>query len=201
MNPHFIFNSLNSIDSFILKNESQQASEYLNDFARLIRLILQNSRSESILLSDEIETLELYLKMEQLRFKGKFDYTISIDESVDVDQIEIPPMLVQPYVENAVWHGIMHLPGDQHGELQVAIQRKEGVLMIQVTDNGVGRLRSREIKQRKIQHKQSMGMKITHDRIDLINTLYNANARIDIADLYSKDEQPLGTKVFITIST
>ncbi|WP_170110212.1 sensor histidine kinase [Flavilitoribacter nigricans] len=201
MNPHFIFNSLNSIDSFILKNESRQASEYLNDFARLIRLILQNSRSESIRLSDEIDTLELYLKMEQLRFNGKFEYVIHIDDSVDVDQVEIPPMLVQPYVENAVWHGLLHLPEDRSGKLRVDIDRKGGILTIQVTDNGVGRVRSREIKQRKIKHKKSMGMKITHDRIDLINTLYNANARIDIADLYSEDETPQGTKVFITLST
>ena len=201
MNPHFIFNSLNSIDRFILKNKSRQASEYLNDFARLIRLILQNSRSESIRLSDEIETLELYLKMEQLRFKEKFSYTINIDPAVDVDRVEIPPMLVQPYVENAVWHGIMYLPEEEHGELRVDISSKDGTLTIQVTDNGVGRVRSREIKQRKVRHKQSMGMKITHDRIDLINSLYDANARIDIADLYNEEEKPTGTKVFITICT
>lgn len=139
--------------------------------------------------------------MEQLRFKGKFDYTIHIDKAVDVDQIEIPPMLVQPYVENAVWHGIMHLPEDQPGHLRVDITCNDGLLTIQVTDNGVGRVRSQEIREHRIKHKQSMGMKITNDRIDLINTLYNANARIDIADLYNEEEQPTGTKVFITIPT
>lgn len=200
MNPHFIFNSLNSIDSFILKNDSRRASEYLNDFARLIRLILQNSRSESIPLADELETLELYLKMEQLRFKDKFEYHIMLDPTVDANQMEIPPMLIQPYVENAIWHGIMHLPGGRSGCVEISIFQNEGQLYIQVTDNGVGRQRSMEIKETKVKHKKSMGMQITRDRLDLINTLTSAKAQVNITDLYNEDLQASGTKVFITLS-
>ena len=109
MNPHFLFNCLNSIDSYIIKNETKMASEYLNKFARLVRLILQNSRSNYVNLKDELEALELYMSMESLRFRHKFEYEISIGESIAIENIEIPPMLIQPFVENAIWHGLMHL--------------------------------------------------------------------------------------------
>lgn len=201
MNPHFLFNSLNSIDSYIIKNQSFKASEYLNSFARLMRLMLQNSRSTYISLQNEIEGLELYLQMESLRSDGLFDYAIHIDPEVDIHKIEIPPMLIQPYVENAIWHGVRHLDNGRVGRVDISISMEDRKLKIKVIDNGVGREKSAEIQQRKSDHhKRSMGMQITKSRIEMINKLYNADASVVITDLYDPSGMAGGTKVTLTIA-
>jgi LytS/YehU family sensor histidine kinase len=143
MNPHFLFNSLNSIDSYIIRNESKKASEYLNNFARLMRLILQNSRSNYINLKDELEALELYMQMESLRFKNKFCYSIAIDENVESSSIVIPPMLIQPYVENAIWHGLMHKTNGTEGLVKINISKNADDLLCVIEDNGIGRKKRR----------------------------------------------------------
>jgi LytS/YehU family sensor histidine kinase len=133
MNPHFLFNSLNSIDSYIIKNESKKASEYLNNFARLMRLILQNSRSNYISLKDELESLELYLQMESLRFANRFAYEIQLEPEIDSSSVLIPPMLIQPYVENAIWHGLMHKKDEKHGKVVWLFQKEESLLCVMKT--------------------------------------------------------------------
>ncbi|MCK6692087.1 MAG: histidine kinase [Thermoanaerobaculia bacterium] len=199
MNPHFLFNSLNSIDSYIIRNESKKASEYLNNFARLIRLILNNSRSNYISLKDELEALELYLQMESLRFRDKFQYEIIVDGTLDVASINIPPMLIQPYIENAIWHGLMYKESGP-GIVTLRVEHKNDCLMITVQDNGVGRAKAMELGARHARKKtQSVGMKITEDRIEIINKLYDANTKVDVFDLYDDAGAPAGTKVVLTV--
>jgi ligand-binding sensor domain-containing protein len=200
MNPHFLFNSLNSIDSYIIRNESKKASEYLNNFARLMRLILQNSRSNYINLKDELEALDLYMQMESLRFKNKFSYSIAVDESVETSSIVIPPMLIQPYVENAIWHGLMHKTNGTEGLVKINISKNADDLLCVIEDNGIGRKKATEIKEQKQKnHKRSMGMQITQDRIEIINKLYNMNASINIYDMEDELGNAKGTKVELII--
>ena len=200
MNPHFLFNSLNSIDSYIIRNESKQASEYLNNFARLMRLILQNSRSNYISLKDELDALELYMQMESLRFKNKFSYSIIIDKDIDNTSIVIPPMLIQPYVENAIWHGLMHKTNGIEGMVKINISKNADDLLCTIEDNGIGRKKASELKaQKQVNHKRSMGMQITQDRIEIINKLYNMNASINIYDMEDELGNAKGTKVELII--
>jgi hypothetical protein len=200
MNPHFLFNSLNSIDSYIIRNESKKASEYLNNFARLIRLILQNSRSNYISLKDELETLELYLQMETLRFKGKFGYELDVPEGLDTSSVDIPPMLIQPYVENAIWHGLMHQQDLGGGKVKVSIREKEGMLLCIVEDNGIGRKKAMELKQKKSGiSRRSMGMIITQDRMEIINKLYDTQTAVQVTDLEDESGHAAGTRVVLTI--
>lgn len=202
MNPHFLFNTLNSIDSYIIRNESKKASEYLNNFARLVRLILQQSRSGHISLADELEVLDLYLQMESLRFDNCFKYKIEVAESLRTSSIVIPPMLIQPFLENAIWHGLRHLSKEKcEGKILLKIAREGEYLRCVIEDNGIGREESAALKAGKNgnHHKKSMGMSITRDRIDLINKLRKMDARVDIIDLKDENGQATGTRVELTI--
>lgn len=200
MNPHFLFNSLNSIENFIIKNDTRKASEYLSNFARLIRLILQNSRSNYVNLRDEIEALQLYMGMEQLRFRNKFHYSIHLQEDLDPGTIDIPPMLLQPYVENAIWHGLMHKEDKSEGKVEVRIGRENGYLQCVIEDNGIGREKAAEIQSRRPSRgRQSVGLKITEDRIAIINKLYNLNTTVRIIDLHAPEGEALGTRVELMI--
>ena len=200
MNPHFLFNSLNSIDSYIIRNESRKASEYLNNFARLMRLILQNSRSNYISLKDELEALDLYLQMEELRFKDKFRYEINIDKDLELSSILIPPMLIQPFVENAVWHGLMHKKDGITGTVEINISQRDNNLVCVIQDNGIGRAKAEELKAQKTGgRKRSMGMQITRDRIEMINKLYNTNNSVQIEDLKDETGHARGTRVELIV--
>lgn len=200
MNPHFLFNSLNSIDSYIIRNESKQASEYLNNFARLMRLILQNSRSNYITLKDEIEALDLYLQMESLRFARRFDYEIRLSPDIDSASVLIPPMLIQPYVENAIWHGLMHQKNGSPGKVEILISKKEESLYCVIQDNGIGREKAEALKAQKHgTHKRSMGMQITRDRIEMINKLYSSNTTMQVIDLHDETGNAAGTRVELVI--
>lgn len=200
MNPHFLFNSLNSIDSYIIRNESGKASEYLNNFARLMRLILQNSRSNYITLKDELEALELYMQMEGLRFQKKFEYSIKVDEGLDTSSLVIPPMLIQPYVENAIWHGLMHKDDGTKGRVEIILSADDHKLKCVVQDNGIGRGKAEEIKAMKTgNRKRSMGMQITRDRIEMINKLYGTRTTVEITDLVDREGNSAGTRVELTI--
>ena len=198
MNPHFIFNCLNSIENFVIKNETLKASTYLNDFARLIRLILQNSRSSYVPVDDELEALELYLQMESLRFVNKFDYQVIVAPEVSSGNIEIPPMLIQPYVENAIWHGL--IPRETGGMLTITMDKDNGMLRCVVEDNGIGRKKSQEIRESKaVRGKRSMGMSITGDRIKLLNLLHDTNTQVEIHDLTDENGNGTGTRVELKI--
>ncbi|MES1215777.1 MAG: histidine kinase, partial [Bacteroidota bacterium] len=167
MNPHFIFNCLSSINRFILKNESDIASDYLTKFSRLVRMVLNNSQKEAILLEDELEMLRLYLDLERLRFKNAFDYSISFHNNFDAASIYIPPLLLQPFAENAIWHGLMHKDGN--GFIEVAFALENNMLNCFITDNGVGRKNADLLKSKSAEKQKSMGMKITSKRLALLN--------------------------------
>lgn len=200
MNPHFLFNSLNSIDSYIIRNESKKASEYLNSFARLMRLILQNSRSNYITLKDEVETLELYLQMEGLRFRDQFQYEIKIVTQTDTSSIVIPPMLIQPYIENAIWHGLMHKHDGTERKVELLIEERSNNLFCVVQDNGVGRAKAQAFRlQKQTGKRKSMGMQITRDRIEIINKLYDINTCVTIKDLVDATGGAAGTRVELVI--
>ena len=198
MNPHFIFNCLNSIKLYTEQNNSAAASLYLSKFSKLIRNMLDNARSEKTILASEIETLRLYLDMEAMRFKEKMSYEIIVHKNLDTDFIEIPPLLIQPYVENAIWHGIMHKAGN--GKVTIKIEETDGdKLVITVEDNGVGRVKASSLKNNASEHK-SHGTQITNDRIALFNERYKSNASVIITDLYDSENVPSGTLVTINLS-
>lgn len=198
MNPHFIFNCLNSINRFILLNQPLVASQYLTKFARLIRLVLDNSKSEMISLEKELETLRLYIEMEAVRFEGRFQYKFEVDEAVDPGSIDIPPMLIQPYVENAIWHGLLHKKGND-GLLQVDVRLRNQDLIIKVIDNGVGREAALALKSKSASEHKSHGMTVTAERLKLLSSLYNREIHAHVEDLIFHDGAPAGTQVVLTI--
>lgn len=197
MNPHFIFNCLNSINRYIVKSDNATASLYLTRFSKLIRLILENSNSKKVLLSNELEALRLYIEMEGIRFDNKFSCEISLADDVFADSIEVPSLIIQPYVENAIWHGLLHK--ETNGKLLIKVSMlDETVLQCVVEDNGVGREKAREFKSKSATSKKSMGMKLTEDRIAILNQYAQTNASVEIIDLMDEN-QAAGTKVIIRI--
>lgn len=200
MNPHFLFNCLNSINSFIIKNEQEQASEYLSKFSMLIRKVLSNSKSSKVTLANELEALELYIEMEALRFGNSFEHAINIGEHVEKDYLEIPPLIIQPYVENSIWHGLMHKTNGQ-GKLVVDIQQEEDMLICTIQDNGVGREAASAIKSKQGAIKRkSFGMNITKERLEHINEKHKETSHVEISDLKSESGAALGTRVIIKIA-
>jgi sensor histidine kinase YesM len=199
MNPHFIFNCLNSINLYIEQNNSELASSYLSKFSQLMRLSLAHSRKEKIVLSEEIKTIKLYLEMESMRFKGKLNYTFDIDDAVDVDFIELPPMLVQPYIENAIWHGLMHKK--EGGEILIHISQDfaKQSLLITIKDNGIGRAKAAELNSKAVEKEKSYGTLITDERIANFNKEFDTDTQIHTKDLYNEDNQASGTLVLISI--
>ena len=198
MNPHFIFNCLNSIKLYATENDSEKASEYLTKFSRLIRMVLENSRSERVTLQNELDMLQLYADMEIMRFKQKLSFSVAVEPGIDAQFIEIPPLLLQPYVENAIWHGLMHKPAG--GAVRVRVcQPQENRLQLTITDDGVGRARAAEIRSKSASHRKSFGLKMTSERIALVNQLYQTHTQVIINDLVDTDGRPAGTEVVLQI--
>jgi two-component sensor histidine kinase len=197
MNPHFIFNSLNSINSFVMEQKHEMASDYLIKFSKLIRLILDNSRSETISIEKELETLRLYVLLESARFENKFKCAYHIAEDVNTNSVMIPPMLLQPFVENAIWHGLMQKEGE--GNIIVEIKKEnEELLNISITDDGIGREKASELKSKSATHK-SHGLKVTSQRIEMMNKLNSTGAQVHVIDLKDEDGNATGTKVELII--
>jgi two-component sensor histidine kinase len=194
MNPHFIFNSLGAIQYFIQTHDAEKADDYLSNFAKLMRMILESSKSRYITISDEIELLKLYLGLEQIRFEDKFTYELISDDDLDLD-FKIPPMIVQPYIENAINHGIVNLK-DKIGKLTVTVNNldTDAIEMI-ITDNGIGRAEA--IKLRNKNHK-SRGMQIVNERIQTFNESDNFKVNSKIDDLYDDKGNASGTKITLT---
>ncbi len=190
MNPHFIFNALNSVNQFISEQDERTANRFLAEFAQLMRLVLENSQEDFIPLQKEQEILSLYLKLEHYRFRDKFDYEIKIDEQVNPEAIQIPPMLIQPYIENAVWHGLRYK--NQKGKLLLHFYRQNGNLVAEITDDGVGRQRSAELKTANQKKHISTGLKNIEERLAIINKVYQLDYRVHIED--RKDN---GTRVSV----
>ncbi|MBI5541601.1 MAG: tetratricopeptide repeat protein [Bacteroidia bacterium] len=197
MNPHFIFNTLNSIQFFLLNNDKIASSKYLSKFARLMRLTLDNSQKPVIPLSDEIESLKLYVELEQLRFENKFSFDLQFDSIPDFELISLPPLILQPFVENSIWHGIMHRENSEGGMLKIKFTSNNNVLICTIEDNGIGRERAKEIRQKKKPDHVSWGTKITESRISLINELHKSKLNIRYTDLKDNNNLPIGTKVEI----
>lgn len=198
MNPHFIFNSLNSIQHYIFNSKSDEAIKYLSKFARLVRIILNNSNKPTVTVGEDIEALRLYLELEQMRFEGKFDYEIIIDDTVDPDYDIMPPLLTQPYVENAILHGLN--PKPEKGKLSISFASRDNFLICTITDDGIGREKSAEIKRTMpVSKHKSLGMKITEDRLRILNEVNNSKLSVNIIDLKDDDGNAAGTKVELFI--
>jgi ligand-binding sensor domain-containing protein len=197
MNPHFIFNSLNSINGFILDNNKNDASAYLSKFSRLVRLILLNSQASSIPLQSELEALQLYLELEALRFGNHFNFKINIADEVDPGSLKVPPLIIQPFAENAIWHGLM--PRKTIGNLEIDVFLDDQILVCRIRDDGIGRKKAAELKSKsRIGHK-SFGMKITASRIDLLKEKEVLNSSVVINDLVLPDNSAAGTEVIIKL--
>ena len=194
MNPHFIFNSLNSINSFILQNEKEQASEYLIKFSKLIRLILENSMTPLISLSKELDALVLYMDLESLRFKHAIKIDIQYAEEMDTMAIKVPPLILQPFVENAIHHGLM--PKDGPGHLLITIQETEDRLQCTITDDGIGREQAAK-RQENIKHRhKSFGLSVTSERINsLIDSYSTETSKMSIRDLVDDTGNAAGTEI------
>lgn len=198
MNPHFIFNTLNSIQYYILEKDTISSHKYLTKFARLMRFTLDNSMHSAIPLRDELEALKLYLELEALRLQGSFTYNIDYGTDESILETRIPTLMIQPFVENAIWHGIMLKP-DKSGHVQVTIREMDNLVLCTIEDNGVGREEARKIQEASNKAHRSRGFQITQQRIDLLNSMYGQKFNIQITDLYSADGKPQGTRVSISI--
>ena len=196
MNPHFIFNALNSINNYIAQQDERSANKFLSDFSRLMRMVLEYSQKDFILFSEEMQLLELYLKLEHARFGDQFDYSISEASGLDLADVEVPPMLLQPFVENAIWHGLRYKK--EKGRLHLTIsQDVQQQLVIKISDNGIGRRRSKLLKTKRQSQYQSTGLSNVHQRIELINTLYEKQYTLSIDDLDTTQEDE-GTVVTLS---
>lgn len=197
MNPHFVFNALSAIQNFILNNNTKEATDYLSRFSRLMRLFLESSRNKYIALSDEKNLLDHYIKLEELRFKDKFSSKIIVFDSVSLDT-EIPSMLLQPFVENAINHGLVYKEKND-GLLTIQFNRIENKLICTIEDNGIGRNRAAEIKNKSLKPYKSRSTEITEDRVRALELIENTKIEIDILDKVDKNDTPMGTKVTIVM--
>ncbi|MEM6687670.1 MAG: histidine kinase, partial [Bacteroidota bacterium] len=195
MNPHFIFNALNSVNNYIALNDERNANRYLSEFSTLMRAVLENSDEDFIPLAKELELLDLYVRLEHLRFQDKFDYEINVDEKLKVTDYQIPPMLLQPYIENAIWHGLRYK--EAKGLLKISITSKnEEMIEIVIEDDGIGRQRSIELKTKNQLRQKSKGMGNIKKRIAILNDMYKDRVDVSVADVF---EDGRGTKVILTL--
>ena len=198
INPHFLFNCMNSINRMILRSETDKASSYLTKFSKLVRLILENAEAPMVSLENELALLESYIQLEELRFKGKINYNISVDKSIEPESTYLPSMVLQPFVENAIWHGLMHKEENEKGNISIVVREENDRLMCTIEDNGVGRERARQLGEQSVLKRKSMGMKITEDRLKLLNQ-DNAQPVIWITDLKDNLDHATGTRIEINI--
>ncbi len=196
MSPHFIFNVLNSIQYFIAKNDRLNAINYLSTFSKLIRSILTHSLDNKIKLAEEIDMLKNYIQLEMVRFENKFNFVLEVDTNVDIDSIEIPSLLIQPYVENAILHGLYNKV--TAGTLTIRVAEKDDTLIFEIEDDGVGRVAAQKLRQQNFPAHKSIGLKLTEERLKLINEHHNVS--FEIVDLTDESHQPAGTKVRIWIA-
>jgi hypothetical protein len=193
MNPHFLFNSLASIQNYIINEDTDKASIYLSRFSQLVRNILDNSVEEYVSLEKEVETIRNYLELQKARYAGKFDFNIDIGPDIDIETVMVPPMLAQPFIENAIEHGIKHKEG--RGNISICFKLEEGIIRFEVEDDGVGREKAREIEASKGTRHRSMATSITTDRLAAINKKLKKKIGMEITDLRDKTGAGTGTKV------
>ncbi|HBS86324.1 MAG: hypothetical protein A2W91_19110 [Bacteroidetes bacterium GWF2_38_335] len=195
MNPHFIFNSLNSVNNFISKSDEKSANKFLSDFSRLMRMVMENSKYDFVSLGSEISILDLYLKLEHSRFENKFDYSFNVDSNFDKEAVQIPPMLIQPFIENSIWHGLRYK--EEKGFLSVEIKQHDKNIEVQINDDGIGRRKSLELKTKNQKDTISTGLINIENRVKTLNQLYNTGIQLEIIDI--DEESRTGTNVKIII--
>jgi LytS/YehU family sensor histidine kinase len=193
MNPHFIFNSLNSIKLLVQENKNEKAIYYLTTFTKLLRGMLNNADKSTITLHEELETCKLYLSLEALRFNDEFSYSINTDPALDLKSIEIPALILQPFVENAIWHGLMPKKGNRI--LHISVTQFQNWVTCRIDDNGIGRKASLQVNTN--QNHKSKGLELTHNRMHINDKLNEKESRVIIHDKYSTEGEPLGTRVDI----
>jgi LytS/YehU family sensor histidine kinase len=194
MNPHFIFNCLGSIKQMILENEQENANNYLNKFAKMIRLSLEYSRRPYVTVREKLEYLDNYLQMELLRFDHSFSYRIEVDENICTDEVGVPPMMIQPLVENAIWHGLMNRSGDR--QLFIRYKLHDGRLICEIEDNGIGVIQS---NLRPKHGHQSFGIENIRHRLTLLNEKYHLDCCLQIKDKSEFDRSESGTLAILTL--
>ncbi|WP_296380132.1 tetratricopeptide repeat protein [Winogradskyella sp.] len=199
MNPHFIFNSLNSIKLYIINNEKENAVYYLNKFSKLIRKFLIASKEKETSLNDELETMRLYMNIENIRFSNEIDFTINVDESINTEVTKVPSLILQPFIENALWHGLSSKPENKKIELNV-LKNSPNFITFEIIDNGIGRIASKKIKDNKRLKRKSLGIDITKARLANFSKTFPNSYTLKIEDLYNQ-ETPSGTKVLLQIPT
>jgi ligand-binding sensor domain-containing protein len=198
MSPHFIFNSLNSIENFMMQNEKVLAIDYLNKFASLIRMILENSRQQIVPIAKDMEAMQLYIDLEKLRFEDKFRYITDIDSILLLGDYRIPPLLIQPFVENAIIHGIA--PSEQDDlYLRISVKYYTDYIQYIIEDNGIGRLASMAYTAKRKNGHKSLGLQISQERIDIINRKNKNDVTLEIIDLYDEEKNPAGTRVILNL--
>ncbi len=198
MNPHFLFNSLNSIKLYIINNEQKNAVHYLNKFSKLVRKILEASTLKEISLAEELETVELYMNIENIRFSNEIDFKIVVDDNINVDNIKVPSLALQPFLENSLWHGLS--PKDGQKMIHLLVKKKnESHVSIEVVDNGVGRDAAQANKANRVLKRKSVGIRITKERLANFSKDYQNNFDVDIVDLFDEHGSPRGTKVILDI--
>ena len=198
MNPHFLFNSLNSIKHYIINNEQKNAVHYLNKFSKLIRKILESSSMKESSLKDELETVELYMNIENIRFDEQIDYQVDIAPEINPQNVKIPSLILQPFLENALWHGLSSKEGKKEIRLEVR-QNKKGHINITIRDNGIGREASEKLREGKVLKRKSLGISITRERLANFSRMYRDSFDLSIQDLYKGDGSVAGTEVILKI--
>lgn len=198
MNPHFIFNSLNSIENFMMRNERRTASEYLNKFSELIRIMLDSSRTDLVPFLKSLEAIKLYIELERLRFNNKFTFQLKVDPELANNDYTVPPLLIQAYVENAILHGLSQSEAESL-ELSISATLENEYITYTIEDNGIGREQSAKYKQHNKPFHKSLGSQLTQERIDIFNLQHNAESGVVITDLYNNNNEPCGTRVQLKI--
>jgi LytS/YehU family sensor histidine kinase len=193
MNPHFIFNSLNSVNQYIAENNEVEANKYLTSYSGLMRNVMEHSNKDFVPLSTEIEQLKSYLDLEQLRFSDKFVYILDIDEALDTDAVMIPNMLIQPHLENAVWHGLRYKA--TKGLLRVTFQKQAQFIQVVIEDDGIGLTESHKLKTIHQKAYQSRGITNTTERIGLLNDIYHLHIRLQMEEITL--EGATGTRIVL----
>jgi sensor histidine kinase YesM len=197
MNPHFIFNSLSSIHNFMINEKTTVAATYLSKFSKLIRTILHSSVEEYNSLDKEISTMENYLEIHKLRFPEKYDFRIETDKELDPENISIPSMITQPFIENAIEHGIKHK--SSKGNIHVRFSQKDGMILIEIEDDGVGRAKAKEILSAEGQDHKPLSISIIRERIKVLNRSLKKKITLGIQDLKDERGEPAGTKVMLEV--
>jgi len=198
INPHFIFNCMNSINQMILDGDNPNASKYLTKFGKLIRMVLENTESTEVSLKDELTLLEAYIQLEALRFHGEIQHKINVKGDIDLENTYLPSMVLQPFVENAIWHGLINRKDSGNGQIQISIEHQGEQLVCQIEDNGVGRQKAFELQQRSVYKTKSLGLKITEERLRLLSKELQRQL-IHITDLTDQAGEALGTRVTVNI--